>query len=69
MHDHLLQQLSLLDFNEKEKRLGEEIIGNIDDDGYLREDLQKIVEDTNLSLQLDLTIQDAEKVLARHSDT
>lgn len=64
MHDHLLQQLSLLDFNEKEKRLGEEIIGNIDDDGYLREDLQKIVDDTNLSLQLDLTIQDAEKVLA-----
>ena len=64
MHDHLLQQLSLLDFSEKEKRLGEEIIGNIDDDGYLREDLQKIVDDTNLSFHLDLTIQDAEKVLA-----
>jgi RNA polymerase sigma-54 factor len=64
MHDHLLQQLSLLDFNEKERRLGEEIVGNIDDDGYLREDLQKIVDDTNLSMQLDLTIQDAEKVLA-----
>ncbi len=64
MHDHLIQQLSLLNFNEKEKRLGEEIVGNIDDDGYLREDLQKIVDDTNLSLHLDLTIQDAEKVLA-----
>ncbi len=64
MHDHLLQQLILLDFNEKEKRLGEEIVGNIDDDGYLREDLQKIVEDTNLAFQLELTVQDAEKVLA-----
>lgn len=64
MYDHLIQQLQLLDFNEQEKVLGEEIIGNIDDDGYLREDLAKIVEDTNLSFHLDLTVLDAEKVLA-----
>ncbi len=64
MYDHLLQQLLLLDFNDEEKLLGEEIIGNIDDDGYLREDLQKIIEDTNLSFKLNLTLQDAEKVLA-----
>ena len=64
MYDHLLQQLLLLDLNDKEKILGEEIIGNIDDDGYLREDLQKIVEDANLSFKLDLTLQDAERVLA-----
>lgn len=64
MYDHLLQQLQLLDFNNDEKRLGEEIIGDIDDDGYLREDLQKIVDDTNLAFQMSLTIQDAEKVLA-----
>ncbi|MGC8594186.1 MAG: RNA polymerase factor sigma-54 [Candidatus Kryptoniota bacterium] len=64
MYDHLLQQLQLLNLNEKEKRLGEEIIGNIDDDGYLREDLAKIVEDTNLTFGLDLTITDAERVLS-----
>jgi RNA polymerase sigma-54 factor len=64
MYDHLLQQLQLLDLNEKEKLLGEEIIGNIDDDGYLREDLGKIVEDANLSFKLEMTVQDAEKVLA-----
>jgi RNA polymerase sigma-54 factor len=64
MYDHLLQQLQLLDFNENEKKLGEEIIGNIDDDGYLREDLQKIVEDANLSFQMEMTVPDAEKVLA-----
>jgi len=64
MYDHLLQQLLLLNLNDNEKILGEEIIGNIDDDGYLREDLQKIVEDANLSFKLDLTLQDAERVLA-----
>ncbi len=64
MYDHLIQQLQLLNFNENEKLLGEEIIGNIDDDGYLREDLTKMVEDANLSFQLTLTAEDAERVLA-----
>ncbi len=64
MYDHLLQQLQLLNFNENEKMLGEEIIGNIDDDGYLREDLQKIVEDANLAFQMNMTVEDAERVLA-----
>ncbi len=64
MYDHLIQQLQLLDLNETEKVLGEEIIGNIDDDGYLREELSKIVEDTNLSFHLEMTLQDADKVLA-----
>lgn len=64
MYDHLIQQLQLLNFNDNEKILGEEIIGNIDDDGYLREDLRKIVEDANLSFQLSLTFEDAERVLA-----
>ena len=33
LHDHLLGQLKLLSISEREVRLGEEIIGNIDDDG------------------------------------
>ena len=33
LHDHLLGQLTLLSISEREVRLGEEIIGNIDDDG------------------------------------
>ncbi len=33
LHDHLLGQLTLLPIAEREIRLGEEIIGNIDDDG------------------------------------
>lgn len=33
LHDHLLGQLTLLSISEREVRLGEEIVGNIDDDG------------------------------------
>ncbi len=35
LHDHLLGQLTLLPIAEREIRLGEEVIGNIDDDGML----------------------------------
>ena len=35
LHDHLLGQLTLLPITEREIRLGEEVIGNIDDDGML----------------------------------
>src|SRR3954464_2590473 len=35
LRDHLDEQLRLLDLSEREARLGEEIIGNIEDDGML----------------------------------
>lgn len=35
LHDHLHDQLTLLSISERELRLGEELIGNIDDDGML----------------------------------
>ncbi|HNY15548.1 MAG TPA: RNA polymerase sigma-54 factor, partial [Bacteroidales bacterium] len=44
-HEHLESQLALRDLNEKQKLLGEYIIGNIDEDGYLRRELVNIVDD------------------------
>lgn len=43
----LLAQLRLQDITDDEIALAEEIIGNIDDDGYLRRPLPEIVEDLN----------------------
>jgi RNA polymerase sigma-54 factor len=40
-----LQQLELSELSEREKKIGEYIIGNIDNDGYLRRDLQLISDD------------------------
>ncbi|MDR2918023.1 MAG: RNA polymerase factor sigma-54 [Tannerella sp.] len=45
LHEHLLEQLGLRDLSEKEHKIGEYIIGNIDDDGYLRRDLTSITDD------------------------
>ena len=36
LSDHLLEQLSMLELTEEEQRVGQEIIGNIDEHGYFR---------------------------------
>ncbi len=45
--DELMQQLRMLELSREEVFLGEIIIGNIDNDGYLRRDLEEIVQETN----------------------
>lgn len=45
--EDLMSQIRLLNISEEEILLAEHIIGNIDGDGYLRRDLQEIVDETN----------------------
>ena len=45
LSDYLLQQLRLSESSEKNEKIGEYIIGNIDDDGYLRRSLTSIADD------------------------
>lgn len=49
MTEKLLDQLHMLHLEERLFVLGEEIIGNIDDDGYLHRSLTEIVEDVSLA--------------------
>ncbi len=63
--DYLFEQLHMLDWNEEYMILGETIIESLEDDGYLKQDLQKIVENLNLFDHVQVTIEDAEKVLQR----
>ena len=44
-HDHLESQIGLRSFDERQRMLALYIIGNIDDDGYLRRELENIVDD------------------------
>ncbi len=65
MTQRLLDQIYLLDLTEPERILAEEIIGNIDEDGYLRRELPLIVQDLNLSQGLSLSDVQAEEVLKK----
>ncbi len=50
LEDHLLWQLRLSSVHEEEQAIGAMIIGNIDEDGYLRTPLTEIAEDAGVSL-------------------
>jgi RNA polymerase sigma-54 factor len=51
----MLQQFRMIPLREEEILLGEQILGNVDSDGYLRTPLEEIVEDTNeLILEINL---------------
>lgn len=51
LQEHLIKQLHLQNLDKKFYSLGEEIIGNIDEDGYLRTDLKEISKKFNVSLK------------------
>ena len=61
--ERLIDQFHVLDLPEDQIILGEVIISSLSEDGYFREDLEKIVEDLKLFEHVVVTIEDAEKVL------
>ncbi len=44
-HEAMLQQLGLRILNERQQKLAKYVIGNIDDDGYLRREIDAIIDD------------------------
>lgn len=64
LSEKLLAQLRLLDISEKELQIAEEIIGNLDDDGYLRCPLP-IIQDGLLMLGVSATEKEIEAVLEK----
>lgn len=61
--EKLIEQLHLAEVTEMGIIVAEEIIGNIDEDGYLHRDLESIVNDINLTHTLHLSIHQVEEVL------
>lgn len=62
-HEHLESQIGLRILSEKQKVLVEHILGNIDEDGYLRRELENIVDDLAFSQNLLATEEELEEVL------
>jgi len=62
-HDSLIEQLGLSDLGDDEKLIAEYIIGNIDEDGYLRRDLLSISDDLAFLRNMDVKLEDLERYL------
>lgn len=63
LSDYLLQQLQLNELSEKNKKIGEYIIGNMDDDGYLRRDMRAIADDIAFQSGEDISEKELTDVL------
>ncbi|MCC8171119.1 MAG: RNA polymerase factor sigma-54 [Parabacteroides sp.] len=63
LNEYLLEQLGLRELSEKEKTVAEYIIGNIDDDGYLRRDLASIADDLVFQAGQDVSTEEIGEVL------
>jgi RNA polymerase sigma-54 factor len=63
LFDDLMRQLSLLELDDKQYRIAENLIGNLDDDGYLRRDLFSVADDLVFKYNISAEPQEVEAVL------
>ena len=62
--DYLIQQLGYHDLTEEEEIIGEMIIGNLDDNGYLSRPITNLVDDLLFTMNIETTEEEVKKVLA-----
>jgi len=62
-HEHLENQLGLKSLNDREYMLALYIIGNIDDDGYLRRKLESIANDLSFTQNIKTSEEELEQIL------
>lgn len=62
-HEELMEQYSAIADSEKELLIGNQIIGSIDDDGYLRRPLNAIANDLAFSMNIDAGMEELNRVL------
>ncbi|AWM34071.1 RNA polymerase factor sigma-54 [Hymenobacter nivis] len=61
--DSLLDQLHFTQLGEREEAIGQQLIGSIDGDGYIRRDLAAIANDLAFSQNLEVAVPEIEAVL------
>ena len=62
-HEYLLNQLRLKNLTEEDFKIGEYIIGNIDEDGYMRRDIEAVSDDLAFQYGMDIPASKIKKIL------
>ncbi|MFN3404323.1 MAG: RNA polymerase factor sigma-54 [Cytophagaceae bacterium] len=68
LSDSLMAQLGFLRLDERQELIGAQLIGSIDSDGYIRRDLDQIVNDLAFSQNVEATVEELEEVLFKIQD-
>ncbi len=64
LQEYLSEQLGYRNLSEREQHIAEFIIGSIDEDGYLRRDLESLSDDIAFSLGIEAPIEELERILS-----
>jgi len=62
-HEHLISQLGLRILTDRQRSIAEYIIGNIDEDGYLRREVDEIIDDLAFAQNIEVDEREALDVL------
>jgi RNA polymerase sigma-54 factor len=65
LHETLLTQLGFLGLDEKKLTIGKQLIGSIEGDGYIRRELDSIVNDLAFSQSIETNLEEVESVLRK----
>ena len=64
MQEYLIEQLAFRNLNEQEQAIAEFLVGSIDEDGYLRRDMESISDDVAFSLGIETSTEELERILS-----
>lgn len=64
-HDVLVSQLGMLPLKEREFKIAEQIVGSLDNDGYLRRELASIVDDLAFRQNIEATEEEVEAIIKK----
>ena len=64
MQEYLVEQLLYRNLDEREQAIAEFLVGSIDEDGYLRRDMESISDDVAFSLGIETSVQELERLLS-----
>lgn len=62
-HENLRRQLGMVTIDDRRRELAKQLIGSLDDDGYLRRELDAVVDDLMFSQNVSTTVEELEELL------
>ncbi|MDQ3393289.1 MAG: RNA polymerase factor sigma-54 [Bacteroidota bacterium] len=65
LNDQLMSQLGFLGLDDKQTAIGKQLIGSIENDGYIRRELEALVNDLAFSQNIDTDLEEVESILKK----
>ena len=65
LNDQLMSQLNFLGLDERQYVIGQQLVGSIESDGYIRRDLESIINDLAFSQNIETNLEEVEEVLQK----